>query len=255
MARSSSSKMTCSALSVEDGVALAIATLASLICIQAGWFDYVCMMLRREEQYELDEYVGTSFIFLTIAFIMFARREWQLRTRLTASNKREQTARAVARKDHLTGLPNRLALMERMEEVRAEHVVFLLMDLDGFKAINDRHGHAAGDEVLKEVSNRLQGIAAGVYGSLVARLGGDEFGCLLTKSSGPEELAVRQEIISCLEEPIHLTSGTVRVGASIGSAASIDGQFSPDELLHLSDTHMYDEKIRRFTVRRSPRSN
>jgi diguanylate cyclase (GGDEF)-like protein len=251
MTRTAPSKLAKSRLSIEDGLALGLATLFSFMCIRSGWFDRICMMLRRDEQYELDEYVGTSFIFLAVAVAMFIRREWQLRARLTASSAREQHAHEAARKDHLTGLANRLALMERMNEVEGHDIVFLLIDLDGFKAINDRHGHASGDAVLTEVSARLKAIADSVHGRFVARLGGDEFGCLLLTSSAAEEVRVTREIISRIEKPIHLASGEVSVGASIGSAASVGGQLNPDELLHLSDIAMYDEKTRRAATGRA----
>jgi diguanylate cyclase (GGDEF)-like protein len=203
------------------------------------------MMMRHEEQYELDEYVGASFVFLAATVIMFIRREWQLRVRLTASSVREQSAHDAARTDYLTGLPNRLALMERMKQLGRKDIVFLLIDLDGFKEINDRYGHAAGDAVIQEVSRRLQNIARSITGSFAARLGGDEFGCILPIRRGTDDATVRRVIATKLEEPINLPSGEVSVGASIGSAVSIGGELSSDQLLDLSDSVMYREKFLR----------
>jgi diguanylate cyclase (GGDEF)-like protein len=237
-------------LSIEDGVALGTALLISAVCVKSGWFDHLCMMLRRDERYELDEYVGSGFVFLAVAVIMFVRRELQLRARLAWLSIREQSAHNAARRDHLTGLANRLALMERMIDVSEQDLVFLLIDLDGFKAINDLHGHAAGDSVLKVVSQRLQALSQETRGSFVARLGGDEFGCLLLCSSEREALRVQQRIVQDLEEPIRLAAAEVVVGASTGSAASTNGQLSPDELLQHADTSMYLDKVSRSAATR-----
>jgi diguanylate cyclase (GGDEF)-like protein len=208
------------------------------------------MMLRRDERYELDEYVGAGFVFLAVAVIMFFRRELQLRARLAWLGAREQSAHKAARRDHLTGLANRLALMERLNDVGEQDVVFLLIDLDGFKAINDLHGHAAGDSVLKVVSQRLQALSQDTRGSFVARLGGDEFGCLLLCSSELEAVAVQQRIVRDLEKPVHLGAAEVFVGASIGSAVSTNGRLSSDELLQEADTSMYLDKVSRSAARR-----
>jgi diguanylate cyclase (GGDEF)-like protein len=236
-------------LSIEDGIALGAAVLISAVCVRLGWFDHVCMMMRRGEVYEIDEYVGAGFVLLAVTVIMFIRREWQLRTRLTLLSAREQSSHEAARRDHLTGLANRLALMERMNEVSEQDVLFLLIDLDGFKAVNDQHGHAAGDSVLKVVSQRLQDLSDKAQGLFVARLGGDEFGCLLLCSSEQEALAVQQQIVRALEMPVCLAATKVSVGASVGSAASADGRLTPDELLQLADTAMYQEKVQRSALK------
>jgi GGDEF domain-containing protein len=195
MAKTHPSTLAQSRLSLEDGVALAAAALISALCVQRGWFDSLCMTLRRDERYELDEYVGASFVFLAVLVVMFLRREWQLRSRLAWLSVRERTANEAARRDYLTGLANRLALMERMEEVSGQSVVFLLIDLDGFKAINDQHGHAAGDYVLQTVSQRLLNISKENADQFVARLGGDEFGCLFPCSSEREALTIQERLV------------------------------------------------------------
>jgi diguanylate cyclase (GGDEF)-like protein len=239
-----------SRLSIEDGVALGTATLISVLCVRSGWFDHLCMMMRRDERYQFDEYVGASFVFLAVTVIMFFRREWQLRRRLALLGAREQRAHEAARRDHLTGMANRLALMERMNDVGREDVAFLLIDLDGFKAINDLHGHAAGDAVLKVVAHRLQALSQESPEAYFARLGGDEFGCLLLCSSEKEALTVRHRIVHDLEEPIRLATGEVIVGASIGCVVSTDRRLTPDEILQHADTSMYHDKTLRSAARR-----
>jgi diguanylate cyclase (GGDEF)-like protein len=238
-------------LSIEDGAALVAASLVSVICVRNRWFDEICMMLRRDEKYQLDEYVGTAFVLLAVAVIMFVRREWQLRARLRVLGEREQGAHEAARRDHLTGLANRLALTERLNDIDGRNVLFLLIDLDGFKAINDLHGHAAGDAVLKAVSQRLQSFSREAPGRFVARLGGDEFGCLVDCSAEGEAFLVQQKIVRVLEEPVQLASVEVRVGASIGSVASTEGGLNPDELLQFADMAMYRDKVSKAVARRS----
>jgi diguanylate cyclase (GGDEF)-like protein len=251
MAKTYPAKLAQLRLSIEDGAALTVASLVSAVCVRSEWFDDICMALRRDEKYELDEFVGTAFVFLAVAVIMFVRREWQLRARLKVLGAREQGAHEAARRDHLTGLANRLALTERLNDVDDRDVLFLLIDLDGFKAINDLHGHAAGDTVLKVVSRRLKALSQEMAGSFVARLGGDEFGCLVHCSSPEDGLLVQQRIVRVLEEPVQLASVEVSVGASIGSVASTDGRLNPDELLQFADTAMYRDKVSRSAARRS----
>ncbi|WP_218776023.1 GGDEF domain-containing protein [Sphingomonas sp. TZW2008] len=239
-----------SKLSLEDAFALACAAALTAVCVSSGWFDYVCMTLRHGEQYELDEYAGAAFVFLAAAVVLFARREWQLRTCLRQAAVREKAAHDAARRDYLTNLPNRLALMEGLEGAREPSVSLLLIDLDGFKSINDRYGHAAGDAVLRTVAERLQRICNDA-GGLVARLGGDEFGYLLPQSSERIMAMIKGRITRYIREPIALPTGEVTIDASVGNAASTDASSDPDSLLQDADAAMYREKQQR-QLDRSP---
>ena len=147
----------------------------------------------------------------------------------------------------LTGLPNRRLFEEKVGDAinaarrtgRGFSVCYL--DLDGFKAINDQHGHEAGDEVLSEISRRLQALVRG--NDVVARLGGDEFAILLSGVSRPED--VEQTLQRCLfsiQRRITLDSGEkVSVGASIGAVIG-GGDDACRELLHAADEAMYAVK-------------
>ena len=158
----------------------------------------------------------------------------------------EQAQRQVLR-DVLTGLPNRRLFEEKVGDAinaarrtgRGFSVCYL--DLDGFKAINDQHGHEAGDEVLSEISRRLQALVRG--NDVVARLGGDEFAILLSGVSRPED--VEQTLQRCLfsiQRRITLDSGEkVSVGASIGAVIG-GGDDACRELLHAADEAMYAVK-------------
>ncbi|MCO8269397.1 GGDEF domain-containing protein [Actinoplanes sp. TRM 88003] len=148
-----------------------------------------------------------------------------------------------AHHDSLTGLCNRAAFHERGRSLLARHpgATVLLIDLDGFKPVNDRLGHAAGDEVLAVVARRLR--AEVRPGDLVARLGGDEFALVLSGPGAPDAVS---RIRSALTEPMVVRGENVTVGASVGAAS---GDSSLDTLLHRADTAMYAAKsARRLSV-------
>jgi diguanylate cyclase (GGDEF)-like protein len=149
----------------------------------------------------------------------------------------------LATHDPLTGLANRSELAGRIGEAlsaaEAEAVTgsVLLLDLDGFKRVNDTLGHAFGDQVLQTVADRLRA-AVGSH-DLVARLGGDEFAVLLTGDTDAVELAGR--VCRNLEEPIVLSRASVAISASVGVAALTAGQ-DADALLAAADLAMYAAK-------------
>ena len=160
---------------------------------------------------------------------------------------------AVARTDSLTGLPNRRHLCEALQAMLAEWepdggVAMLLLDLDRFKAVNDVHGHAAGDELLRLVAARLGAIARA--GDLVARLGGDEFALVapfgpLRQPCLPGALAVQlaQRIVSTLEGPFTLSNGAVvRIGVSVGVALAEREAGEVDEVMRRADVALYRAK-------------
>jgi diguanylate cyclase (GGDEF)-like protein len=161
----------------------------------------------------------------------------------------EQQLRHRATHDQLTGLPNRAELLTRLTAgLRAERggepaVVLLFCDLNGFKQINDRLGHEAGDQLLAEVSARLgDGLRAG---DTVARYGGDEF-LVLAAAPGEQEQTARrltEHVEAALAVPFLLAGEQVRVGASVGAVAS-DGTLGPDELISRADQAMYVAKQR-----------
>jgi diguanylate cyclase (GGDEF)-like protein len=153
----------------------------------------------------------------------------------------------AATRDHLTGLPNRALLTETLTMALAKHqrgaatpaVIFL--DLDRFKAVNDTHGHAVGDELLRAVAQRLLETVRAT--DLLARLSGDEL-VVLTESAdgtdrGPEVLLGR--LRRAFDEPFELSCGPVPVGASMGSASAVAGD-TPATLLARADAAMYQAK-------------
>ena len=167
---------------------------------------------------------------------------------ITESKAHEQRVETMAYQDALTGLPNRFLLQRLLERALAarrrlgHELAVSFIDLDGFKPINDAHGHEAGDAVLRAVGERLQQSLRG--DDIVARLGGDEFVVVLTHLNGAG--AVRdtlQRLLECLRGPIKLASGAVvRVSASLGVALCPSNGESSALLLRRADEAMYAAK-------------
>lgn len=165
---------------------------------------------------------------------------------VTESYGREELLRRSAYTDSLTGLPNRAAFERQLDESLAlarrdsAPLALLLLDLDGFKAVNDSFGHDAGDEVLKVVSDRLRENFANTF---AARLGGDEFVMLVTR---PRDCAKLEKFISrVLSRLVHTTvrGGEARgVSATVGAAWLTPDILSAGELLRSADLALYDAK-------------
>jgi cyclic di-GMP phosphodiesterase Gmr len=166
----------------------------------------------------------------------------------------ERHAQAALRRradtDPLTGLDNRARLFEALTDVLADDAAggcgLLFCDLDGFKQVNDAHGHHVGDLLLVELAARLRRVAGA--GDVVARLGGDEF-VVLSPGTDPDRLAaVARRVEAELSRPVVVPSGVVRVGVSVGTAVGAPGA-DPDALVRCADRHMYRVK----SARRVPR--
>ena len=152
-----------------------------------------------------------------------------------------------ARFDQLTGALTRAHFRDRLNEELAREVrtgrgvAVLWLDLDGFKDVNDRHGHRAGDAVLREVSKRLEGAAR--RQDSVGRLGGDEFAMIVTEFNNLDSLeAVAARVLSVLRSPIPGPDGMLYVTASIGIAIGPADGRDADSLMHSADTAMYVAK-------------
>jgi len=146
----------------------------------------------------------------------------------------------AARTDALTGLPNRSAFHGALAaSASADGGVVLFIDLDGFKAVNDRLGHRAGDALLREVAVRLR--TSSRAGDTCARLGGDEFAVLLPATTPADAEAVAERLRQAVGAPVRLDDEGVRVGASIGLAAALPGS-DADHVLQCADTAMYADK-------------
>lgn len=165
-------------------------------------------------------------------------------TRLAeAERSSRERVNYLAYHDVLTGLANRTAFQERL----AGHVeasggntgTLLYLDLDGFKAVNDSMGHAAGDECLRLVSQRVLEVVPNH--DAVARLGGDEFAVLLAQADVKAALPIAQSIIEAVSEPFDLQDHRVTLGASCG-VAQIEPELVPDDVVRRADLAMFSAK-------------
>jgi diguanylate cyclase (GGDEF)-like protein/PAS domain S-box-containing protein len=165
-------------------------------------------------------------------------------TDITARKDMENRLRNLAHRDPLTGLANRFLVSERIDAAMArrdeEHAVsLLLLDLDGFKAVNDSFGHALGDELLLGVAGRLMTCLRS--NDLAARLGGDEFAVLLETVDPQEAVRVGERILEAIAAPFALSRAEIVVTASIG-VVHADGDRTTQDLLRDADVAMYMAK-------------
>ncbi|CAB4858822.1 unannotated protein [freshwater metagenome] len=165
---------------------------------------------------------------------------------------REQTEELSRRAttDAATGLLNRehfqhtLARQIVSGDQKGSSVALVWVDIDHFKEVNDRHGHAAGDEVLRRSAERIE--AAVRSNDIVGRLGGDEFGVILTRFEGAAELeTVLGRILSALRQPIAIGEAEIVVSGSLGVAVYPEDGVAPDTLMRSADAAMYAIKKRR----------
>ena len=174
-------------------------------------------------------------------------------TDITALKRTEEAVRVLAQHDALTGLPNRRLLEDRLAQAltRAKResslVGLLLIDLDGFKPVNDRHGHRAGDEALRVVAQRLRDCVRAA--DTVARFGGDEFVIVLdTLASAADAGAVAAKVIEALARPIEPlwmpapAQVALQIGGSVGIGIYPQDGTEPDTLMRHADAAMYKAK-------------
>lgn len=171
----------------------------------------------------------------------------ELQRELAACRQREADARRLARTDGLTGLPNRRVLEQQADQLLDRHaadqaqMALLFVDLDSFKTVNDRHGHAVGDALLRLVGLRLR--HAMRRDDLACRIGGDEFVCLLQALRGPDEVpAIEAKLHAVITQPCHLGELTLSVRPSIGAAIFPRDGRNLSELLAHADRAMYRGK-------------
>ncbi|WP_324277270.1 bifunctional diguanylate cyclase/phosphodiesterase [Blastococcus brunescens] len=159
--------------------------------------------------------------------------------------------REQARTDELTGLPNRRALFEQATTVlstatAARPAALLLLDLDGFKEVNDSLGHHAGDHLLRQIGPRLQPALRST--DLLARLGGDEFAVLLPEVALDEAESLAGRLRELILQPVTVEGIRLHVGVSIGVASAPVPAATVEELLRCADVAMYSAKSSRAGV-------
>jgi diguanylate cyclase (GGDEF)-like protein len=167
-----------------------------------------------------------------------------------AARRRERAALArieqLAHFDSLTGLPNRTLIRDRLHQEAARSrrsgkpFAVLLFDLDGFKAVNDTHGHAAGDAALRVAASRAR--EALRSSDSLGRLGGDEFLAVLPETASDGALSVAAKLGEALRQPYPLPQGSARMSASIGVACFPADAEEEERLLHVADVALYQAK-------------
>lgn len=201
-----------------------------------------------------DRVIGALLVKSHAADVRYGREDLELlrfvSTQVGAAIARKQMEtqlRHMARHDPLTDLPNRQLVHDRLHHAlmlaqrESSPLAVLSVDLDDFKPVNDRHGHAAGDRVLQEVARRL--LHSVRASDTVGRLGGDEFVVLLhTLQDAADARQVADKIATALSQPHDIDGQAVTVSASIGIALAPQHGRDAAELLHLADAAMYAAK-------------
>lgn len=193
-----------------------------------------------------------SLLALTLVLLFFlehAHRGALLLERLNGELlRRQKELDGLAYYDALTGLPNRLLLFDRinmalgLQRRQGGRLAVCVLDLDGFKAVNDRFGHQAGDLLLKEVAQRMQ--AALRPSDSVARLGGDEFVVVLPGANAPATLeSILQRLLEQVSRPVEVDAGQPAVAVSASIGVALAGESSDvNSLIREADQAMYEAK-------------
>jgi diguanylate cyclase (GGDEF)-like protein len=169
---------------------------------------------------------------------------------ITERRRAEAEIVHLARHDVLTGLANRAEFNNRLDEASKRlkrnggNLTVMMIDLDRFKAVNDTHGHLAGDQLLSEVARRLQSTVRET--DVLARLGGDEFAVIQEAGADQREgaVALALRIIEAISAPFCLNGHEAQVGTSIGIAMAPENGVEPGELLKRADLALYNVKSR-----------
>ncbi len=188
-------------------------------------------------------------LLLNIALILLIwRRTTALSSEVDVYRKAEVRAQHLAITDPLTNLFNRRAIKEKTTELsarasrRGKSIAFMMLDLDGFKKINDLYGHDCGDQLLREVADRMREVAP--PSSIIARLGGDEFGiCMVFEPEYPETVdRVAEDLVEILARPVTIADVDQTVTASIGISRPEFDCDSIDMLIRRADIALYATK-------------
>jgi diguanylate cyclase (GGDEF)-like protein len=164
---------------------------------------------------------------------------------ITATRDEVENLRARASTDDLTGLPNRAGLLEHLAVMVGTGASVVFCDLNGFKSVNDRLGHTAGDAVLVQTARRLRRTVRGE--DFVARIGGDEFVIVVPPSPVASFDGLARRLLRAIEQPMILPGGVAAtVGMSIGEAVLAPG-VEPADVLTRADAEMYKMKSRKPT--------
>ena len=198
------------------------------------------------EGWEIDNLIFVIFT-LSIGFAIFSyRRLRELATEMSGRRRAEAEAKKLARHDSLTGLPNRRSFDETLVDVLRKTTIdsqsaLLMLDLDGFKSINDSYGHSVGDRALVEFAERITAIMR--PGAMFIRVGGDEFAVILPNiKSLDEPTSLARRITAAVAEPFLFDRVAATVGVGVGIAVAPSDGMDPDLLAKRADRALYRAK-------------
>ncbi|GAA5219360.1 transporter substrate-binding domain-containing protein [Corallincola platygyrae] len=210
--------------------------------ILSKWLDLtIDQGVSSEKIWRVSVQVGALVLLAMSLMVLWNRR---LNREIERRRAAEETVRHLARHDELTGLANRRQFEDAMSQALENHartknlMALMFIDLDGFKEINDKYGHAIGDAVLKGVADRFQGVVR--RSDTLARFGGDEFVVLATNLHHRLHAAeLARKLLQVLSEPFELSDGNAKLSASIGVAVYPEDGESIESLLRCADALMY----------------
>lgn len=214
--------------------------LAAIVNLVIGVVPISMLMLASGRPAEMA--AATSLILATAILVRFILQGHEMLVDLL---QLQQQTRDLAHTDPLTGLANRRALEGRIAALLGKGEAaggfrLALLDLDGFKPVNDRHGHAFGDKLLRSVAERLRETIGD--DGLVVRQGGDEFAVLIPPYSPLDDVPIATRILIALARPHQIEGVTVQVGASVGVAQWPHDGASADALFEHADRALYQAK-------------
>jgi diguanylate cyclase (GGDEF)-like protein len=229
--------------------AIAITACAAVVCLVEFHYDLAPMVLQfgiDHKDWEIDNLLFTIMIMSFSLLIFGYRRVKDLSRAMRARKLTEMDALRLARHDPLTGLPNRRFFVEKLNEnlsetTDASRTAVLMLDLDGFKLVNDAYGHAVGDLALQEFARRVTEVMHS--GSLLTRIGGDEFAIIAPNISSLDDPTVlARRIIAALGEPFLVGKAQTTLGVGIGIAIAPEDGMEFELLVQHADRALYRAK-------------
>lgn len=234
--------------SAQDAL-LAVSLLAAglLLAIEFDLFHFAHQLTAEEQQISLLEAIALT-VLLALCILAFILR--RIREEKTALERRAEVdvamgeLREQAMCDELTELPNRRAVFARLKELSPHTAgtrdAFFLLDLNGFKQVNDRYGHAAGDGLLLVIAERLKRVARPT--DILARLGGDEFAVLAYDVDRAGAMSIGHRYINALNSEISVEGVNHRIGVAVGAVLIPDDCVEVADILQKADVAMYRAK-------------
>jgi diguanylate cyclase (GGDEF)-like protein len=228
---------------------------AAFVCYEVDLFATQASLSSHQKSIDLEESLFLGILLAVSMFVYSVRRLLEQKKEVERRVTAEEKARELALQDPLTGLANRRQFDEALAAAvlappaaDAAHAVFLL-DLNGFKRVNDIHGHGAGDQVLIAVAQRLRSAIRG--GHLVARLGGDEFVVLARHLAGVESAtSIAARLAQVFDQPVSIGGIKHAIGVAIGISLLPVNARTGAEALRMADVALYRAKAERRTAAR-----